>query len=266
MKSMILFIKGIIIGIGKIVPGVSGAVLAVILKVYDKGINAIVNFKNDIKNNIKFLLCIGLGIGIGIILFSKIIVFMLDNYYVYTMLLFIGLIIGGIPSITKEITKKNYKYVIITLILATIISLFGINNNYVIKNNFMDYVIFFIGGIMDAIGTVVPGLSSTALLLIMGIYNNVIVSISNLSSFNINYGVLIPFGIGLVIGIIFVSIIISKLLSKYKEKTNSIILGFVISSVILLLIRLFNNYISLLDLFIGIIFMIIGIILSCFLG
>ena len=50
MKSMILFIKGIIIGIGKIVPGVSGAVLAVILKVYDKGINAIVNFKNDIKN------------------------------------------------------------------------------------------------------------------------------------------------------------------------------------------------------------------------
>ena len=119
---------------------------------------------------------------------------------------------------------------------------------------------------MDAIGTVVPGLSSTALLLIIGIYNNVIVSISNLSSFNINYGVLIPFGIGLVIGIIFVSIIISKLLSKYKEKTNSIILGFVISSVILLLIRLFNNYISLLDLFIGIIFMIIGIILSCFLG
>ena len=68
MKSMILFIKGIIIGIGKIVPGVSGAVLAVILKVYDKGINAIVNFKNDIKNNIKFLICIGLGIGIGIIL------------------------------------------------------------------------------------------------------------------------------------------------------------------------------------------------------
>ena len=84
MKSMILFIKGIIIGIGKIVPGVSGAVLAVILKVYDKGINAIVNFKNDIKNNIKFLICIGFGIGIGIILFSKIIVFMLDNYYVYT--------------------------------------------------------------------------------------------------------------------------------------------------------------------------------------
>ena len=262
MKSMILFIKGIIIGIGKIVPGVSGAVLEVILKVYDNGINAIVNFKNDIK----FLICIGLGIGIGIILFSKIIVFMLDNYYVYTMLLFIGLIIGGIPSITKEITKKNYKYVIITLIFTTIISLIGINNNYVIKNNFMDYVIFFIGGIMDAIGTVVPGLSSTALLLIIGIYNNVIVSISNLSSFNINYGVLIPFGIGLVIGIIFVSIIISKLLSKYKEKTNSIILGFVISSVILLLIRLFNNYISLLDLFIGIIFMIIGIILSCFLG
>ena len=121
MKSMILFIKGIIIGIGKIVPGVSGAVLAVILKVYDKGINAIVNFKNDIKNNIKFLICNGLGIGIGIILFSKIIVFMLDNYYVYTMLLFIGIIIGGIPSITKEITRKNYKYVFITLIFTTII-------------------------------------------------------------------------------------------------------------------------------------------------
>lgn len=266
MKSMILFFKGIIIGVGKVVPGVSGAVLAVILKVYDKGINAIVNFKSDIKNNIKFLLCIGIGIFIGVILFSKIIVFMLSNYYVYTMLLFIGLIIGGIPSIVKEIDKRNYKYFIITLILITLINLFNINNNYVVKNNYVDYLVFFLGGLLEALGTVVPGLSSTALLLIIGIYDDVIISISNISSLIINYGVLICFCIGLIIGIIVISFAISKLLNKHKEKTNSIILGFVISSVILLIIKLFNNYISLFDLFIGIIFMIIGITLSYFLG
>ena len=132
MNTIILFIKGLIIGIGKIIPGVSGAVLAIILKLYDRGLESIVNFFSNPKENILFLLKVGLGIITGIIFFSNIINYTLSNYYVCTMLLFIGLIIGGIPSILKEVDKKDYIYSIITIIIFTIISLLNINNNYVI--------------------------------------------------------------------------------------------------------------------------------------
>ena len=89
---MINFIKGFIIGIGKIIPGVSGAMLATIMGVYDKAIFYICNFKNNIKAAIKYLFPIGIGVIVSIILFSKIISLCLDKYYVITMLFFIGLI------------------------------------------------------------------------------------------------------------------------------------------------------------------------------
>ena len=101
MKYIILFIKGLIIGIGKIIPGVSGAVLAMILKVYDDGINSIVNIFKNPKKNILFLLNIGLGILIGIVLFSNVINYTLKNYYVITMLFFIGLI--GFEPMTSQL-------------------------------------------------------------------------------------------------------------------------------------------------------------------
>jgi len=72
MKTLILFIKGLLIGIGKIIPGVSGAVLAIILKVYDQGLESIINFFSNPKKNILFLLKIGIGIFLGIIIFSKV--------------------------------------------------------------------------------------------------------------------------------------------------------------------------------------------------
>ena len=266
MKTIILFIKGLLIGIGKIIPGVSGAVLAIILNVYDEGIDKIVNFFNNPKKNILFLLNIGLGIILGIILFSNIINYTLNKYYVITMLFFIGLIQGGIPNILKEIDKKDYIYTLIIIIIFTIISFLNINNNYILKNNFTDYIIFFIGGIIETCGTVIPGLSSTALLLILGIYNLIIESISNTTNLVFNFKVLIPFVIGILSSIILVSKVISISLNKYKKKTYSIILGLVLSSIIILIVKTFTYQTTLLELLIGIIFMIVGIIISSILG
>jgi len=266
MKTIILFIKGLIIGIGKIIPGVSGAVLAIILKVYDEGIDSIVNIFNNPKKNILFLINIGLGILLGIILFSNIINYTLNNYYVITMLFFVGLIIGGIPSILNEVDRKDYKYTLIIIVLFTLLSLLNINNNYIFKNNFIDYIIFFFGGIIETCGTVIPGLSSTAMLLILGIYNNVIESISNISSLIINYKVLVPFVLGIISSLIFVSKLISNALKNYKKKTYSIILGLVISSILFLIVKTFTYPLTILELLIGLIFMIIGIIISNILG
>lgn len=266
MKNIILFIKGIIIGIGKVIPGVSGAVLAIILKVYDEGINKIVNIFKEPKKNIPYLLIIGTGILLGILIFSNIINYALNNYYAITMLFFIGLIIGGIPSILKEVNKKDYIISLIILIIFTIISLININNNYILKNNFIDYIIFFIGGIIETCGTVIPGLSSTALLLILGIYNKIIESISNISKLIIDYKILLPFILGITSSIILVSKTISIALKKYKKKTYSVILGLILSSVIVLVVKTFNEVIQLLELIIGLISMILGIIISSILG
>lgn len=266
MNTIILFIKGLIIGIGKIIPGVSGALLAIILNVYNEGLNKIVNIFCDFKKNILYLITIGIGIITGIIIFSNIINYMLNNYYVITMLFFIGLILGGILNILKEVDKKDYIYTVITIIIFCIISLLNINNDYIIKNNFYDYIIFFIGGIIETCGTVIPGLSSTALLLILGIYDNVISAIGNVSSFIIDYKILIPFGIGIVSSLYFVTKIISMCLNKHKKKTYSVILGLIISSVIILIVKTFASSVLVLELIIGLIFMIIGIVISSLLG
>lgn len=266
MKTIILFIKGLLIGIGKIIPGVSGAVLAIILKVYNQGIDSIVNFFSNPKKNILFLLNIGLGIILGIILFSNIINYTLNKYYVVTMLFFIGLIQGGIPNILKEVDKKDYIYTLIIIIIFTLISFLNINNNYILKNNFTDYIIFFVGGIIETCGTVIPGLSSTALLLILGIYNTIIESISNITNLIFNFKVLIPFILGILSSIIFVSKLISISLNKYKKKTYSIILGLVLSSIIMLIVKTFTYQTTLLELLLGLIFMIFGIIISSILG
>ena len=114
MKNIL---KGFIIGIGKIIPGVSGAILALSLGVYDKSIYYINNFKYNKKESLKYLLPLAIGIILSIIFFSKIINYLLDKYYVLTMLFFIGLIIGTIPSTLKEVNKKNYYLVIISFLI-----------------------------------------------------------------------------------------------------------------------------------------------------
>ena len=102
MNFLLLIIKGLIIGIGKILPGVSGSVLAISLNVYEKSINAISNIFSDFKNNITYLGFLGFGIITSIFIGSKALLFLLDKYYFYTFSIIIGLIIGTIPTITKQ--------------------------------------------------------------------------------------------------------------------------------------------------------------------
>ena len=257
MSTFILFLKGIVIGIGKVIPGVSGAILAISFNIYDKGIDSITNFFKDVKNNSLFLLKIGTGILLGIILFSKIINYTLTNYYTITMLFFIGLIIGGIGNIRKEVSSKYYIYTIITLLVFTFISILNINNNYILKNNFIDNIVLFVGGIIESLSTVIPGLSSTAMLLIMGIYNIIISAVSNL-----NIKILFPFILGIISSIYFIIKFISYTLNNYKQQTYSVILGLLLSNIIILIFKTFTYKTNITNLIIGLLLMIIGIFIS----
>lgn len=255
---MINFVKGFIIGIGKIIPGVSGAMLATIMGVYDKSIFYICNFKSNIKEGIRYLFPIGVGIVLSIILFSKIISMCLNKYYSITMLFFVGLIIGGFPFVINKVKKKDYFISVVSFSLFFLISVFNINNSYVLRNNFIDTVIYFFSGGIEAIGTIVPGVSGTALLMIVGTYDSIVYSIGNLTNFKIIF----PFIIGIILFILLFVKLVNYLFRKYNDKMYAFILGVLVSSTVLLVIQVFKDKVIFLDVLIGIVFMFIGIFIS----
>lgn len=255
---MIKFLKGFLIGIGKIIPGVSGSMLAAIMGVYEKSLDCICNFKENKKESIKYLSPIALGILTSIILFSKIISICLSKYYIVTMLFFIGLVLGGLPYITNKVNKKDYYITIISFLVFFIISITNINNNYIPKNNIIDILVYLLSGLLEGIGTVLPGVSSTALLMIVGTYNIIIYSVGNIT----NIKILIPFILGTIISIIILIKVVDKILKNKQNKLYSFVLGVLLSSIVLLIIKTFQTKVTIPNLVVGIIFMIIGIIIT----
>lgn len=255
---MINFLKGFIIGIGKIIPGVSGAMLAAIMGVYDKALYYICNFRKDIKASIKYLFPIAVGVLLSIILFSKVISICLDKYYVITMLFFIGLVIGGLPFIINKVNKKDYYISITSFLIFFFLSIFNINNNYTTQNNFIDIIIYILSGLLEAIGTIVPGVSSAALLMIIGTYDQIVYSVGNIT----NIKLIITFAISTIIFILLLMKIVEYLFRKYNNKMYAFVLGVLLSSIVLLIIQVFKNKVSIITLSIGLIFMILGIIIA----
>ena len=264
---MSLFIKGFIIGIAKIIPGVSGSMIAVSFSIYDKLIDSVTHFFDDKKNNLKFLLILGSGMFLSIVFFSKIVSYFINNYYLITMMFFVGLIVGGTYDFSRNI-KYSFKNIIIVLIivlLIMIVSLFNVNNNYVMKENYLDYVMFFLGGVIEIFSSIVPGISGTALFMLMGIYDYILMLFSNVFDLSFvidNIMIYISYGIGMVLSFIFCSLIISYLLKKYRMLFDTIVLGLSISSILLLIIMAFKSSFVFIDLIIGIVLFFGGIFIS----
>lgn len=256
------FLKGVAGGIGNIVPGLSGSALFIILGVYDKCINAISNLFNDFKNSFLYLFPIGCGILCGTFAFSNIIEISLNKFPLATSIIFVGFMIGTLPSLFKQAYKEKFKIqftipLIITFCIG--VSLLFYKNNFYFKlDNLNHYTLILIGFII-AIATIIPGISSTVLLNIIGMYETYINAINTL-----NIKILFFILIGVFIGFIFLSKLINLLLKKYYSYTFYAILGFVISTIPALLTE---NIILNKEFFIGILLSIIAcyltIIFSC---
>ena len=257
-----LIIKGIIIGIGKIIPGVSGSMLAISLGIYQRLINSINDLFKSPKENIIFLTKVSIGIIISIVFFSKIIINCLNNYFFITIFFFVGLILGSFNDIKDNIVKKNNYITIITCIVVISLGFININNEINIENNILNFIYFIFIGFIDALTTIIPGISGTATLMMLGAYTKVINMFSTLFDLNCfvkNTLIIIPFIIGFIIGIILTSKLVAYLFKNYKSKTYNFILGFSIATVILMLIKSFNHFFTIKDLIIGICFFIIGL-------
>ena len=249
-------LKGLLIGTGKIIPGVSGSLIALNLGIYEKLINSICNYFSDIKTNTAFLLNVGSGILISIILGSRIINYLLIDYYFITMMLFIGLIIGTTKEIIREVNLKNKKefvFFIITFIFMIILSFIKIKNNYNYTNNIFNNLFIILIGMIDAATMIIPGISGTAIFILIGCYNFILLVFSNpLSNIIISFF----FIIGLFLGTIITTKIMNYLLNKKKEIIYPIILGFSLSSIFILLVKTLVNYSG--NLILGILLFLIG--------
>ena len=223
-------------GIGFIIPGVSGGVLATILGIYNTILDKISNLFKNFKNNILYLTPIAFGVLTGILLFSKLILYLLNNKLNFISYVFIGLILGCIPYLINEIKLKSNKNIsIIPFILSFLLGifLFLIEKNNINNLSNPSYFIMFIAGILYSIGKLVPGISGAALLMLLGIYEYLLSIIANPLSITSDVIILfIPFIISFILSAIFIIKIINYLLKNHFRLTYSAIIGFVISSIL----------------------------------
>lgn len=215
--------------------GISSGVLCVVFGIYEKLLDSVLNFFKDIKKNTKFLLPILLGAGIGILIFSNILNYLFYYFPLQTKSIFIGLILGCIPSLIKDVNSKQpfkLRYLIFTIITFIICIFFIYLENFLYFSNNIEinYLYLVICGFVMSIGIVVPGVSSTAILMLLGIYNIYLASLSS-----IYFPVLIPMGIGLIIGGIVFMILTKFLLRKFYAQTFFSIIGFTLGSIFVII-------------------------------
>ncbi len=259
MTGFFNIIKGIFIGAGAIVPGLSSGVLCVIFGIYEKLLDAVLNFFKDIKQNIKFLFPIALGVGIGVLLFSNGLNYALYAFPIQTKSIFIGLILGTIPSLIKDVNEKepfcpqNVVYLLIALAIGIVTVI--LENQMTIISNVEEINSFYLilCGVIMSLGIIVPGVSSTIILMLLGVYSIYLQSVANLY-----LPVLIPMGIGLVLGSIVVMKVTKILLEKQYAKTFYSIIGFTIGSILVLVPQGMTN----LEMVLSILCILLGIYIS----
>lgn len=263
MCSLFNFIKGLFIGSGAILPGISSGVICMVVGLYEKLLDSILNFFKNIKSNFKFLFPIIIGIFIGIILFSSILSYCFNLIPCQIKSLFIGLLIGSIyvlsiSTLHEEKNSKNHSNYIsffvcffIGLGLIYLENFIGIDN--VPTLNQFSALFLILSGFLMSIGIVVPGVSSTIILMFLGVYGTYLNALSM-----VNMTILFPMMFGASIGSIIFMKITQKLLNYYHSQTIFGIIGFSLGSIFIL----YPGYSFDIESFISIILLILGFIIG----
>ena len=243
-RPMLNYIKkiiaGIAIGIANVIPGVSGGTIAVVFGVYSDLIGAASLDIKTIKANFKIYLCLFGGIGLGVLLFARLFKIVYERFPIQTNFFFIGLIVGSIFIIFEFVREKEQKssFKTASKILWFFIGLSIMLALYFFKGaaasstaavetlSLGSFIFLFLAGFVGAAAMVIPGISGSFLLLIMGAYYTVIKAITEL-----NIPVLIPVGLGILAGIILSARLIGFLMEKFPKITYAFILGLVAGSI-----------------------------------
>ena len=225
---IIRLVKGMLVGIGAIVPGLSGGVLMVVFGIYEPLLHFLANWRNKFIENVRFFLPVGIGGLLGVVGFSAVVDFAFTHYAAQFIWLFIGFICGTIPSLLKTSGKEGRKPWHWILLFGVAVGTFFLMNwmetihNVTVTPNFLIWVM---SGALTGLGLVVPGMSPSNFLIYLGLYQPMASGIRQL-----NFGVIIPLVLGVVIVILIFAKLINWLFKKQYALMYHFILGIVVGS------------------------------------
>ena len=255
MKNLInQLLRGVVIGVANIIPGVSGGTMMVSMGVYDTLIHCITHLFKEFKKSIKTLLPYAVGMLVGIVALASVIDWGLENYPLPTNTLFIGLILGGLGPLLKKVDRKkiNLAAVIAFVVLFALIIWLGVQRKDSIQNaesidmNAMQILVMVFIGMVASATMIIPGVSGSLVLMLLGYYKPVVNALSTLKDalFSLDFSMmgqpvlmLLPFLLGIVLGIFGVAKLIEWLTVRYPTATYCGVLGLVLASPISLLIQ-----------------------------
>lgn len=284
MKEFIInILRGMVIGIANVIPGVSGGTMMVSMGIYDKLILVLTHFIKRIKEAVALLVPIAIGMLLSIAVFAKIFSEILFPEFPFqTNLFFIGLILGGLPVIYGRVKGNSIKVPqIISFLLFFVMvvgfALVGEGGGASADISFSaGNVIKLLGaGIVAAATMVIPGVSGSMIMMILGYYNTIIDTINAfinaLKDFDIpamldTFVVLVPFGIGVVVGVVAVAKLIEFMLNKYPLVTYWAIIGLIVASPFAIIIMMESVVIGILEIITGVILLAAGFFISLKLG
>ena len=223
------FLKGIIVGLGGVAPGLSGSVLLIIFGLYQKTLDALGSLLANFQKNVRFLLPLVAGMFLGVLLFSKLIDFFLNAHEMPTRFCFLGLILGTLPMVWKEVRKEGFSrkyYVVILLAAALGTWFFTVNPNafpQVTEPNLLQKLLL---GVAVAATAIVPGVDPAVFLSTLGFYEMYVSALAN-----VDLAILIPMVGGLAVGAVAISFAMSLLFKRFYTASFSVIFGIFLSMI-----------------------------------
>ncbi len=273
-------LKGAVIGVANAIPGVSGGTMMVSMGIYDNIIYCITHLFKQLKESIHILFPYFLGMLVGIVGLAYAIKFLFANYPFQTCMVFIGLILGGVPMIFKKVKKEKIGLPHIIVFFVFFIAIIAMqymgkdSKDVELVIDAVSLIKLFLVGIVASATMVIPGVSGSMMLMIMGYYNPIINAITGFvdgavhGDWNAVWNVsasLVPFGIGVVVGIFAIAKLIEFLLARWEGLTYCAILGLVISSPVVILMGI-SLQISMMTLLTGVFALAVGALIALKLG
>lgn len=236
-KYFNLFLKGLGVGAANVIPGVSGGTIALITGIFEELIDSLKSFDvkavkllfsgrfKDFANyiNLDFLIAVFAGVFVSILTFAKLLEFLFKEYPVFVWSFFFGLIVASVYYVGRTIKKLNLS-VGLSFLFGTAIALTISFLTPASENDGIYYL--FICGIVAVCSMIIPGLSGSFVLILMGNYQLVFIEAVN----NFDFRILLPVGLGAIFGLIAFSHMLSWIFKKFREQTLALLTGFILGS------------------------------------